>query len=311
MTLTDLVRSLRDNWLQEDVKITILPGGISNHNFLVQDGDKFYKVRIPGKNSDFFSDRDAEIRDLRALQTTDLLWSPNLNPMGVVPGVIDYKPDNKIAVFAFVPGKTAREEDFRNRQVRDTAIKSVKRIHQCGVKFSRVFDVFAETERYVGRLATCRNPVSKQYPLEIFRRFALTLCKELKRDQPRAVPCHNDLLSGNFILSENSVHIVDWELAGMNDPRYEIADFLIEHKNILSERDEEEILNSYFGAQNKSMQRGVDCYKFLADFLWALWATIQHNVSELDFDFERYACDRFEASLEHMEMLKSRYSISP
>lgn len=310
MTSIDLVRSLRDEWVQKSVRISILRGGISNCNYLVEDGERFYKVRIPGRNTDFFSDRDGEIRDLKALQSTDLVWSPNLNPTGVIPGVVDYKTDTKIAIFAFVPGTTARKEDFGNRQVRKNAIRSIRRIHQCSVEFCRVFNVYREIERYVNRLTAYQNQISMDYPLKMFQRSALTLQKELERNRPTYVPCHNDLLSSNFILSDDSVHIVDWELGGMNDPRFEIADFLIEHKDILSEKDEEEVLDSYFGAQKENMRRGVDCYRFLADFLWALWAAIQHNISELNFDFERYARDRFEASLEHIEMLKDRYSIS-
>jgi hypothetical protein len=34
-------------------------------------------------------------------------------------------------------------------------------------------------------------------------------------------------------------------------------------------------------------------YKSMADFLWTLYAMIQHHFSKLDFDFWKYGMDRF------------------
>ncbi len=309
MNDTDFVRHLREEWVQRPVRISTLRGGISNKNYLVEDQDKLYKVRIPGRNTEFFSDRDGEISDLRALEPSGLIWEANSNPTGVIPGVIDYKEDSKISIFSFVPGITAENEDFSNPEVRVNAIASVKRIHECGVELRRVFNVFMEIDRYAKRLRSLRVHKMNHYPTEKFLTLAQLLRDELERDQVPLVPCHNDLLSENFILSDGIVHIIDWELGGMNDPRFEIANFLIEHENIFTETDENHILELYFGDGKKVAQRAIDYYKFLADFFWALWAMIQQNVSELDFDFEKYACDRFEASLRHVDILRRRYSI--
>ena len=305
----DFVRRLREGWLQRSIKISVLKGGISNEIYLVEDGDRFYKVRIPGKNTNFFSDRDGEITDLKALEKTDIIWKPDSNPTGVIPGVIDYQKDSKISIFSFVPGITAKKEDFKNPKIRARAIASVKRIHKCGVKFCRTLSLFTEIDRYANRLKGYEDYIMRDYPIDKFMKLTNTIQAELQEDRVKPVPCHNDLLSDNFILSDDRVHIIDWEFGGMNDPRFEIADLLIEHDDILTESDEDDVLQLYFGEQKNAMRGGVDRYKFIADYFWGLWAVIQYNVSELDFDFEKYARDRFDVSLRHVDMLKERYSI--
>ena len=44
----------------------------------------------------------------------------------------------------------------------------------------------------------------------------------------RTVPCHNDLLAENFIDSDGVIRIVDYQLAGNNDPSFELGDIAAE-----------------------------------------------------------------------------------
>jgi thiamine kinase-like enzyme len=43
-------------------------------------------------------------------------------------------------------------------------------------------------------------------------------------------PCHNDLLSANFIDDGERLWIVDWEYAGMGDPYFDLANFAANHE---------------------------------------------------------------------------------
>jgi len=59
------------------------------------------------------------------------------------------------------------------------------------------------------------------------------------------VPCHNDLLAGNFIGDGARVWIVDWEYAGMGDRYFDLANLSI--NSGFDETDDEHLLAAYFG----------------------------------------------------------------
>ena len=318
MTNVEFIRTLRNEWMERPVKISVLEGGISNENFLVEDDKRFYKVRIPGRidGLDFFPYysyyRDGEISDLKALEATNVVWNADTNPMGVIPGVVDYRNDSKIVIFSYVPGITSKTEDFTDPKIREDFIVSVKRVHNSCIKFTRTFNVFREVERYLNVLNRYRESgrITMDYPMKEFRTLAAAFERELDMDRIKPVPCHNDLLAGNIILSDFGAHIIDFDCGGMNDPRFELADFLVENTEAMTERNEDHILDLYFGGQKETMRRGVDYYKFMADYLWALWAAIYMNVSPVPFDYDTFARDRFNRMPKHIQTLKERYSIS-
>jgi thiamine kinase-like enzyme len=312
----DFVRALRSDWMQRSVNISVLRGGLSNENFLVEDGRKLYKVRIPGRNTDFFSDRNGEINDLRILESTDLIWKPgDSNPKGVIPGVIDYKNDSKIAIFAYIPGVTARKEDFKRPEIRERFFGTVKRLNECGVELCRKYNIFNEVDKYMKRIRTCGDEIIRDYPIERLLRFKETIRNETRKDPLPPLPCHNDFVPDNIILCDHSAALIDWEYGGMADPRHEIADFFVEQAEPsdspcpMSEKEEDHVLEIVFGKEKGRHKRIVDCYKFTSNLQWALWSVIQFHISEIDFDFEPYGHGFFEAALEVVEMLEQRYSL--
>ena len=61
------------------------------------------------------------------------------------------------------------------------------------------------------------------------------------------VPCHNDLLPANFLLTDGRVRIVDWEYAGMGDRFFDLGNLAV--NNELDDRTtSERLIAAYFGA---------------------------------------------------------------
>jgi thiamine kinase-like enzyme len=112
------------------------------------------------------------------------------------------------------------------------------------------------------------------------------------------VPCHNDLLAGNFIAgvaaggaARGQLWIVDWEYAGMGDRYFDLANFAV--NNELSDAAQEQFLADYFGhsADPREPARRLAALRlmcFMSDFREAMWGVVQSVVSELDFDFADY-----------------------
>ena len=54
------------------------------------------------------------------------------------------------------------------------------------------------------------------------------------------MPCHNDLLTANFIHDGERVRIVDWEYAGMGDRYFDLGNLSV--NNGFDEADDERLL---------------------------------------------------------------------
>jgi thiamine kinase-like enzyme len=265
----------------------------------VEGEGKYNKVRIPGKKTELYLDRDAEVVNLKALE-----------PTGVISKVIDYKKESQITIFEYIPGRAAHKEDFRDPEIREKAVASMKKIHTSNARLCTDFDVFREIDRYLGLASGYGDYMLRDYPMERLLSTTKALKNETNRNDSSIVASHNDTLPENFIISDdNKIYIIDWEYGGMNDRCFDIANFLVEASGALTESDEEDVLKLYFGEEREGIRQRVDSYKFLSDFCWSVWALTQYHVSELDFDFDEYARFRFDRSVKYAEMLRERYSI--
>ena len=108
-------------------------------------------------------------------------------------------------------------------------------------------------------------------------------------------PCHNDLLPGNIIRAQRDgrLMIVDWEYAGMGDPRFDLGNLAV--NNNLDDAAEDRLLTAYHGAAPSDSQRAaLKLMRVLSDAREGAWGVVQAHVSELDFDFQRYGTDHFQ-----------------
>ena len=80
--------------------------------------------------------------------------------------------------------------------------------------------------------------------------------------------------------------IVDWEYAGMGDPRFDLGNLSI--NNDFDEAMNERLLSAYHGEPPVRRRRAaLKLMRVLSDAREAAWGVVQGAVSELDFDFER------------------------
>lgn len=108
-------------------------------------------------------------------------------------------------------------------------------------------------------------------------------------------PCHDDLLAGNIIRAQDDgrILIVDWEYAGMGDPRFDLGNLSI--NNDFDEATDERLLTAYYGeAPTDARRAALHLMRMLSDAREAAWGVVQAEVSELGFDFDRYASEHFE-----------------
>jgi thiamine kinase-like enzyme len=276
-----IISSIAD-WHHRDVRCEALGGGITNLNYVVTvdggpaAGGAKYVLRIPGKGTDLFIDRDNErLCSIAAAQA------------GVAPPVAYTVGDAMVMVF--IDGETMHPDTLAGHPDRiRQAVQLVKQVHERAT-FPLAIDVFEMIRRYTAMARDVKAPFPPEFDL-MFR-----VCDEIeramRRDQPPAVACHNDLLSENFIIDRGGrMWIIDWEYGGMADPYFDLGDFCTEHP--FTEEEERLILTTYCGTMDEPRYSRMMLHKLVSDLWWSVWAMIQSRISTIDFDFIEYGMGR-------------------
>jgi aminoglycoside phosphotransferase (APT) family kinase protein len=215
-----------------------LSGGFTNRNYRWGD----YVVRIPGEDTAMLGiDRAGEVAAARLAAR-----------LGIGPEVMLDDP----LVTRFVEGRTLEAAELRGRA--DEVHALLDRLHGCGETLPTRFDAYDIVREYA-RIAP--PPARHAAALELARREPYT-----------PVPCHNDLIPGNFIATpDGRLVLLDWEYAGMGDRRFDLANF----------------------AMNAGLDTEHGDALVLSLLREAMWGVVQTTISDLDFDFAGYADEHF------------------
>jgi thiamine kinase-like enzyme len=261
--------------------ITPLPGGLTNRNYKVVTPDGEFVARIwAAQAGPLAIDREQEYRNSRIAAAA-----------GAGAPVIDYRPQDRVLVLRYLPGKT-----FRNADVRDPAnlpriAAALRRLH-AAPPFAGDFDMFEVQARYRAAAVAAGIGVPPGYD-DLGHAFAAARSALAVAAEP-AVPCNNDLLAANFIDDGDRVWLIDYEYAGNNDPCFELG-------NIAGEcgLDDDELaalVTAYYGRPRPSRVARARLFIPVSQYGWTLWGAIQAATSPLDFDFRSWAMARFQAA---------------
>jgi thiamine kinase-like enzyme len=253
-----------------------LSGGITNHNFRVSLGGEDYVVRVHGRDTDLLGiDRESE--RLAFETAAELAIAPQL-----VAAFDDCLVTRFVACDPLIPGEVAAHVEEIARALRS--------FHDDPATLPARFWVPDLLAAYAARV----HERSVQLPPDYGRAAAVAarIAAVLAPSEPR--PCHNDLLSSNIIRAhDNKILIVDWEYAGMGHPYFDLGNLSV--NNDFSARDDKRLLSAYLGAPPTDAQlAALALMRILSDAREAAWGVMQAEISELDFDFNRYARTHFE-----------------
>jgi thiamine kinase-like enzyme len=258
-----------------------LSGGITNRNFKVDFGGTDYVVRLPGKDTSKLGiDREAECSaNKRAAE------------LGIAPKVAAMIPDPPCLVTYFIDGRPAEPEELREPEALTEVATSLRAFHDSGERLGTDFDSFRIVRDYAQTAEQHGVALPDGYKPALS--CAKAIAKAARGADHEPVPCHNDLLAGNFLYDGDTLQIIDWEYAGMGDRYFDLGNFAV--NNEFDEDGEARLLEAYFGEPPDQRRRAtLRVMRYMSDFREAMWGVVQSGISELDFDFPGYADKHFE-----------------
>jgi thiamine kinase-like enzyme len=274
------------------VDIEPLEGGITNHNFLVNDGGSRHVVRL---GHDIPVHQIKRFNEIAAGQAAHLA--------GLSPAIRYHREG--VLVMDYIPGTALTESQVRSPETLAGVIEVVKRCHREIPKYLRgasvVFWVFHVLRDYA---ATLRDGNSEH----ITKLQALLQQAELLEQSAGPFDIvfgHNDLLPANILDDGSRLWLIDWEYAGYNTPLFDLGG--IASNNGLDVSAERWMLEQYYGeAPDKDMWRRYTAMKCASLLRETMWSMVSEIHSEIDFDYSVYTrenLERYKNSYEQFKLL--------
>jgi thiamine kinase-like enzyme len=261
-----------------DLQVSLLRGGITNHNYRVDVGGKSFVLRISGDKTELLGiHREHEYN-------TQVIASE----LGIAPeAVYFYEPEGYL-VTRFIEGHHIELEEMREPENLVRVVDILHNIHALPT-IPGTFSAFQVVRDYAETARQYKVPFPQNFKWLFHQMKEAETALSSRPLVPR--PCHNDLLNGNF-LQGDKLYILDWEYAGMGDVFFDLANFSNNHE--LSDHECRFLLDCYFEKLTPRHEAHLNIMKIMSDFREAMWGLVQIGISNLDFDFRAYADKHFD-----------------
>ena len=270
------------------IHVEPLAGGMTNHNFKVEDSGKNYVVRL-----------GADVPE-------HLLWRENEGRVSMTAAKYGFSPavfyrEPGLLVIDFIDGKVFSGDDVRNPENLRRLVDLLQRFHrQMPLRFEGytiMFWVFQVLRHYRNMLAARDSAYSGQIP------ELMDIAEELERTVGPVdiVFGHNDLLAANFIDDGEKIWLIDFDYAGFNSPLFDLSN--LASNSELDEAQERHLLALYFDRPaSAELWRSYNAMKCASLLRETMWSMVSEAYSTIDFDFADYTREnrsRFERAWQH------------
>ena len=254
------------------IKITSLDGGLTNQNFLINDGNEKMVVRL-----------GEDILEHHILRSNEIISSKAAYDAGIGPKVIFH--GKGVLVLEYIKSKTLSAGEVRKNLGK--IIPIIKKVHyEIPKKLfgpAMIFWVFHVIRNYSQFLKN-----NKSRHITILDKLLLKCDLLEKNSSPyQIVYGHNDLLPANFLDDGSRLWLIDWEYSGFNSPLFDLGGLA---SNCDFSTDEEMyLLENYYNKKpdnNLIMQyNSMKCASLLRETMWSMVSEI---TSKIDFDYSKY-----------------------
>lgn len=245
------------------------PGrSLNNYNFIVEVGVNKYLVRIPGKGTELFCDREAEKKAYLELDGFNLVEENYyLDPISGIK-ISKYYDNSRII-------------DMNNQLELKKLMANLNKLHNGNFNF-HYDNVFDRMRRYDSFVASVGG--RKHYQKEIYEAFNEVLELEKSLSSSFLVkPIHGDLSPNNILVTKDKeILFVDIEFISSGEPFTDLA--TVSHDGNLSPEETTALLELYLNRKSTKNER-IKMFAICAavSVMWYYWSVFKMTVEEESF----------------------------
>ena len=260
---------------------------MTNHNFKVELNGEKYVFRLPGEGCSCFVNRKNENYNVQLIQN-----------LKIDAEIMHFNENSGVKIAKYID-RAETLNPITALKYKNKVATILKNLHNSNLVFGNQFDVFKEIIKYESEIEKLTSRKYSDY--KVVRKKVFDLKEILKKIGIHLVPCHNDTVPENFIISNGKIHLIDWEYSGMNEVEWDIGAFCLECN--FSKQETKEFIDIYFeGKPTKKNKVKVLIYQICQDFLWSLWTILKEENGE---NFGDYGKNRYYRAIQLLEELEN------
>ncbi len=261
-----------------------LPGSLTSHDFLVEDGVGQYIVRI------------GDDRPEHALfKYNEIAVSQAAHDAGLSPALLHHEPG--ALIFEYLADAARMDAAALGQDANMDRFTGL--LGQCHLDLpghlevpGPMFWVFHLNRRYARIMVQHGGRMAPS----VARLMALNDELETAIGPIQPVFCHNDLVAEKILDDGQRIWLTDWEFGGWNDGLYDLASLAVNLD--LDAAAADEMLRHYRRLNDEdpdqASRRRFKAWKCAA-LIWAvLWGGVSEMFAELEFDFAAYSRQRLD-----------------
>lgn len=297
--IVDIIAKIFRVKREEVSDVTVLKKGMTNRSFLFRYREKKYIMRIPGEGTCQLIDRSQEAEVYR------VIWNKN-----ICDNVVYINSDNGYKITEYIENARVCNpmdwEDVRK------CMGMLRKFHELELQVQHEFDIFNQIDFYES-LWNGKPSVYEDYSETKKKVFSLQ--EYIQQHVGKKVLTHMDAVSDNFLFVQDeeneSIRLIDWEYAGMQDPHVDIAMFCI--YSFYNRQQVDQLIDYYFleGCPHE-IRIKIYCYIAACGLLWSNWCEYKRDLGvefgEYSLRQYRYAKDYYGCVLEELEKRKKDVS---
>jgi ethanolamine kinase len=294
-----VVKYFFSNWKETELQCQVCTEGLTNKLVKVQYKNSIVLVRIYGKGTDLLIDRQQELQNLI-----------RLSQLGFCPGV--YGNFTNGMVYGYVHGDIFSPVDMKDDHKSFLIAQHLASWHRIETNRQKP-QLFVTLKRWLKLIPQyySMSPQTKVmqrlgYTRELLEKECIVLQQRLEKLNSPVVFCHNDVQVGNIVYDSiaDSVCLIDYEYGCVSYRGFDIGNHFCEfggtngdYSKYPSRDFQFKWFRNYLRSSGgevtdqmlEEMYREVNAFALASHFFWSVWAIIQAEISDIDFDYPRYA----------------------
>ncbi len=224
-------------------------GGITNNSFKVGISDRYFVLRMPGKNPDLINRKAEKKNQIQAVEA------------GLTLPFLYFDEETGIKISDFESNLVALEPDqLKSKEYINRALTTLNVLHRSDIILEQCFNHY-----------TFFKEIQNEEEYKEMAEVGNYLLEKIKAINQKLVPCHKDIYGPNFVLLGNDMYLIDWEYSGMDSKFFDFGDLCLQQN--IEEAQRKELFAQLNLEEGGDDQVLWNLYRNLSSLTWGLWAT--------------------------------------